>query len=124
MDKITKSYRVYFDSNVLHLIFSNSTIIDIQSANEIESFAKHYSKTLKVLRLIDIRASFSIEPEAQKYFQSQRIKKRVLAQAVLVGSTTNQEIMDFFLEMDSKKLPVKLFVDYNSAIEWLNAFYY
>ncbi|MBP7809553.1 MAG: hypothetical protein KA163_09690 [Bacteroidia bacterium] len=124
MDKLTKTYRIYFDANALHLIVFNSAVIDLDTAKEIESIVKTFSKNLKSLKLIDARAPFTIEPEAQNYFHSQRNKKKTLAQAILVGSMTKQQTMDFFLEMKSKKLPTKVFVDYDAAIDWLNAFYY
>lgn len=115
----TQSYRIYLDSNVLHLQFFDLSDIDLDTALTIEKIIKKNSNSNKILKLIDARGSFNILPEAEKHFMNQRNKSRVKAQAILISSHTKQQTMDFFLEMNSKKLSTKLFVDYDAAINWL-----
>jgi hypothetical protein len=121
MNPLTCGYKIYEENNIFHLIVHESAVIRYDDVLNIEQYIK--SKTSRdQLKLIDVRAISIIDEKARHFLDSPKIKYRVLAQAILVGANTNQNIIDFYQELNSKKTESKIFVNYDVAIEWLNSF--
>ncbi len=113
---------IYKDNNVVVLQFNNYAILKCPDLVEIfEYIYEAYGKE-RYLKLIDIRAELVMDDKARDYLQNQKIKYRTVAIAVLVGNNTNQEILNIFISLDSKKTPAKVFVEQNSAMYWLSSF--
>lgn len=120
--KINNTYKIYEDNGIVHLIIHEGSDLKYFEAKEIDTYIKNYTGKKKYLKLFDVRGSFVMEALAKHYFESPKVKFKMTAQAVLIGSYSNQKIIDLLSEMNSRKLPVKLFVDYDEAIKWLNSF--
>jgi hypothetical protein len=72
--------------------------------------------------LIDMRSSVRIDEKARNFLSSSKFKSKIKAMALLVGSESSQEILDFFFAMNTKKLKTRIFVEKEFAIEWLKCF--
>lgn len=72
--------------------------------------------------LIDMRHSVKIDEKARNFLSSSKFKSKIKAMALLIGSESSQEVLDFFFEMNAKKLKTRIFVEKKCAIEWLKCF--
>lgn len=120
--KITGNYKIYEDNDIVHLIIHDGVILSYDNAKEINSCITAFYLRKKHLKLFDARGSFLLEEGAQHFLESPKIKLKAKAQAILIGANTKQQIIDLFTGMNNRKLPTKLFVDYDTAINWLNSF--
>lgn len=120
--KVTGNYKIYADNDIVHLIIHDGIILSYDSAKEINTYISTSYIRKKHLKLFDARGSFLLEEGARHFFESPKVKLKAKAQAILIGANTKQQIIDLFTGMNSKKLPTKLFVDYDTAINWLNYF--
>lgn len=118
--KVTGNYKLYEDNDIIHLIIHDGVILSYENAKEINTYiSSSYSKK-KHLKLFDARGSFLLEEGAQHFFESPKVKFKIKGQAILIGVKTKQQIIDLFMGMNNKKLQTKLFVDYDTAINWLS----
>lgn len=120
--RITETYKIYEDAGIIHLVIHDGSTLKYNEAKELDVYIKNHVGNKRYLKLFDGRGSFTMEPAARHYFESPKVKIKMLAQAVLIGSNTKQEVIDLFCEMNSTKLPSKFFVNYDEAIKWLNTF--
>lgn len=120
--KITSTYKIYEDNSIIHLIIHEGSELSYNDAKEIDAYIKNHLGSKRHLKLLDARASFTMQSLAKSFFESPKVKLKMQAQAVLIGSNTKQQVIDLFSEMNGPKLPSKLFVDYDEAIRWLNTF--
>lgn len=120
--KVTGIYKVYKDNGIVHLIIHDSSVLSYDVAKEIDAYIKASCPAKKHLKLLDARGSFVLEENTMHYFESPRVKLKARAQAILISSNTKQQVIDLFTEMNSRKLPTKLFVNYDDAVNWLKSF--
>lgn len=121
MIQLTPRYKIYEENSILHLIFHESSIITYDDAITFEQQIKSI-KAKNQIRLVDIKAQFTINEKAKHYLESSKTKAKILAQGILVGANTNQINLDFYQGMNCKKTEIKIFVNYDVAIEWLSLF--
>lgn len=74
--------------------------------------------------LVDGRNVTSLDKESRNYFAGPDAKKGVKAGAILIDSTFNKFLGNFFLKVTYKKekLPTMIFTDRDSALNWLYMF--
>ena len=119
---VTGAYKIYEDNNIVHLIIHDGVILSYDTAREINSCIAASYLNKKHLKLFDARGSFLLEEGAQHFFESPKIKLKAKVQAILISNNTKQQIIDVFTGMNNRKLPTKIFVNYETAINWLNSF--
>ncbi len=119
--KVTGTYKIYEDNDIVHLIIHDGVILSYDNAKEINSCINASYLSKKHLKLFDARGSFLLEEGAQHFFESPKVKLKAKAQAILISNNTKQQIIDLFTGMNNRKLPTKIFVDYDTAINWLNS---
>jgi hypothetical protein len=120
--KVTGTYKVYEDNEIIHLIIHEETILSYDHAREINAYISTSYMKKKHLKLLDARGSFVFEEGAQHFFESPKVKFKAKAQAILISANTKQQIIDLFTGMNSRRLPTKIFVNYDTAIDWLTSF--
>lgn len=120
-NKVTGNYKLYEDNDIIHLIIHDGIILSYDNAKEINAYIISSYKKKRHLKLFDARGSFLLEEGAQHFLESPKVKLKAKAQAILIGTNTKQQIIDLFTGMNNRKLPTKLFVDYDTAINWLNS---
>lgn len=121
MTKETAICKIYKENNVVHLQFNEFVILKDSHLIEIYEYIDEVYGKIKYPKLIDLTANLVIDEKAKQYLKDQNMKYKIKAQAVLIGKNTNQEILDIYMEMNSKKMPSKLFTDHESAVNWLNS---
>lgn len=67
--------------------------------------------------LVDTRGIKDFERTARAHFLADQAGS--VAMALLVGSAVNKMIANFFIGMHRQTVPVKMFTDRGSAVEWL-----
>lgn len=74
--------------------------------------------------LVDGRKVSSLDKESRNYFAGPDAMKGVKAGAILIDSTFNKFLGNFFLKVTYKKekLPTMIFTDRKAALDWLNKF--
>ena len=80
------------------------------------------SKKKKCPVLVDNRNIKSITREARAYYAGEEAAKAMNAAVLLIGSSVNRLIGNFFMNFNKPKYPVKLFTSESNAIEWLKGF--
>ena len=74
--------------------------------------------------LVDGRKVVSIDKESRDCFSSKEATKGVNAGGILISSTFNRFLGNFFLRVTYKKekLPTRIFTDRGEAIRWLSQY--
>jgi hypothetical protein len=120
--KVNGTFKVYEDNDIIHLIIHDGVILSYDNAKEINSWITASYMKKKHLKLFDARGSFLLEEGAQHFFESPKVKLKAKAQAILISPNTKQQVIDLFAGMNNRKLPTKIFVNYDTAINWLSSF--
>lgn len=108
---------------LLHMTILEGAEIELENA--IENYDAAYTLTgdTKHLLLVDAQANVYISKEARAY--SAELKPNSpIAMAVIVTSTANRLIGNFYINFNKPKVPTKLFAAEDKALEWLNGFLY
>jgi hypothetical protein len=74
--------------------------------------------------MVDGRKVSSLDKESRNYFARPEAMQGVKAGAILIDSTFNRFLGNFFLKVTYKKekLPTMIFTDKKAAFDWLNKF--
>ncbi len=80
---------------------------------------KNLSGSEPVLKLIDSRANWSIQPKARRFLAGKEVKEKTIARAVIQNSSLKTVLINFFNEMNKPEVPTRVFTDYDKAYEWL-----
>lgn len=77
-------------------------------------------KTLPIF--IDFRNPKGGTKEARTYLSSEEGIKGLSAGAMLINSSIGMVAFNFYMKFDTPSLPMKVFVDKNKALKWLEQF--
>ncbi len=69
--------------------------------------------------LIDARGIKSITREARSFFTTNGRDTNTMAFAILIDSSVSRVIGNFFLGINKPAVPTKLFLNENTAVQWL-----
>lgn len=72
--------------------------------------------------LIDGRGIKSMEREARAFFTANGRRTNTLAFAIIIDSSVSKVVGNFFLGINKPIVPTKLFLNEETAIEWLEQF--
>lgn len=122
MSKENSICSVYTENNIVILKFNNFVILKYPDLVELFEYIDNVYGKERYLKLIDIRSQNVIDQKAKRFLENQKTKYRNAAIAILVGNNTNQEILDAFISLNSRKTPAKIFVERERAVYWLNSF--
>jgi len=98
---------------------------EIELENAIENYeaAQSLVSNAKHLLLVDAREVFYVSKEARAY--SAELKPNSpIAIAVIVASTANRLVGNFYINFNKPKVTTKLFSNQEKALEWLEEFFY
>ncbi len=95
--------------------------VDYRLEDAVEMMAAHRELTGGRARglLMDIRAVRALPREVRTYFTRPEHVEVHRAVALLVGSPLSRAIGNFFLGFNKPAMPMRLFSDEESALEWL-----
>jgi len=72
--------------------------------------------------LVDVRQMKGFEREARVYYSSEETAQIITALGLLVGSPLSRVLANFFLGLNRVRVPTKLFISEEKAVEWLKGF--
>ena len=121
MYETTRSSKIYLHNGIVHVIIYESYTLLYEDVMDINIKVNKITNNKKHLKIIDVRGKFDMEEKSKRFLESKIAKSKIIAQALLLGSNTRQEVVDCFVEMNCRKMPVKVFVDYDYAINWLTS---
>lgn len=96
--------------------------IFIQDAKENTALIETFYNNKKLPLIVDMRDIKSVSSEAREHFTLNGRDSVVAAFAMLTSSSLSRMIGNFFLSFHKPKVPVKLFIREDKAIEWLKPF--
>jgi hypothetical protein len=122
MDKRTETNTATIykdDKGVIHVILHAGVKMDYYDALDHYLVIKNLSGNAPVLKLIDSRNSWSIQPKARKFLAGKEVKEKTIARAILMNSSIKSVLINFFNELNKPEVPTKVFTDYEEAYAWL-----
>lgn len=96
--------------------------VKLQHAQENSVVVNSFYVDAKYPLLIDARGIKSMEREARAFFTANGRNTNTLAFAIIIDSSVSKVVGNFFLGINKPIVPTKLFLNEDSAIEWLKQF--
>ena len=119
MTKETAICKIHKENNIIHIQFNEDVTLKQMNLNEIYEYISDVYGNNNLPKLIDLRASLSIDDKAKQVVKDQNSSVILAKQAVLTGKNTNEEILKVFIGIHGEKTPVRTFTNYENAITWL-----
>ena len=121
----TKVATFSYNSNerLLRMTILEGAEIELENAIQNYETAQSLTSDTKHLLLVDAHANVYISKEARAY--SAELKPNSpIAMAIVVTSTANRLIGNFYINFNKPKVPTKIFSTEDKAIEWLKGYLY
>lgn len=121
----TKVATFSYNSNerLLRMKIMEGAEIELENAVENYEAAQLLVEGHKHLLLVDATVNVYISKEAKTYAAKNKPNSPI-AMAVIVTSTANRLIGNFYINVNKPSVPTKLFPTEDKAIEWLKDFLY
>lgn len=107
-----------------HILYGKylPTNISLDVAQGAVAFRKQITKDNSYVNLVDCTNVSKFEKQARDYLSSGEATKGVLAGAILINSSFQAAIANFFIKVTNPKIPTKIFTSEEKAIEWIQQF--
>ena len=96
--------------------------VKLEHAQENSVVVNSFYVDRKFPLLIDARGIKSMEREARTFFTTNGRTTNTLAFAIIIDSSVSKAVGNFFMAISKPGIPTKLFLDEQSALEWLRKF--
>lgn len=118
MDQQAAPFTVWWDEadDVAEVEWASGSTVDLAAAKASTDAVRALGHP-GVPMLVDTRGIKVFERTARAHFLADQAGS--VAMALLVGSAVNKMIANFFIGMHRQTVPVKMFTDRGSAVEWL-----
>jgi hypothetical protein len=110
-------------SRILRMKILEDASIEVENAIQNYEAASSLTNGEKHLLLVDAQANVYISKETRIY-SAQTKPNSPLAMALIVNSTANRLIGNFYFNFNKPKVPTKLFPNEEKALRWLEEFLY
>jgi hypothetical protein len=110
-------------SRILRMKILEDASIEVENAIQNYEAASSLTNGEKHLLLVDAQANVYISKETRIY-SAQTKPNSPLAMALIVNSTANRLIGNFYINFNKPKVPTKLFPNEEKALRWLEEFLY
>lgn len=110
-------------SRILRMKIVEDASIEVEDAVQNYEAAQSLTGGEKHLLLVDAQANVYISKETRIY-SAQTKPNSPLAMALIVNSTANRLIGNFYINFNKPKVPTKLFPNEEKALKWLEEFLY
>jgi hypothetical protein len=111
------------NERLLHMKILDGAEIEVENTIENYEAAQLLVGGHKHLLLVDGTANVYISKEAKIYSAKQKPNSPI-AMALIVTSTANRLVGNFYINFNKPAVPTKLFSTEEKAIEWLKSFLY
>lgn len=120
---ITRTCEFYIDENdILHAIMLPRAVVDYEDALDNFLVLKNLTDSKPMLRLIDLTGNPKFLTKAKKLLDNKEVNRIALARAIITSNAVKKVSFNFFLKLNSDKIPTKFFTNYEEAIAWLKLF--
>jgi hypothetical protein len=72
--------------------------------------------------LADVRSVKSATKDAREYLASEHGTSFIVATAMIISSSVNKILGNFYLQINKPKIPAKIFTNKKDAIKWLSQY--
>lgn len=106
----------FSDENIVRLTFLADKHVTLESVAKLQDVVKeHYPSKFCLLTVTELGATF--DPSVRNI--SAERKTNSVADAVIAKSLVEKILGNFYIRVSRPKVPTRLFVKHNLAIEWL-----
>ena len=96
--------------------------VKLEHAKENSVVVNSFYVNAKFPLLIDARGIKSMEREARGFFTANGRETNTLAFAIIIDSSVSKAVGNFFMGISKPRVPTKLFLQEEAALEWLYKF--
>lgn len=110
------------DKNILLVTMKENAEVELADAKENYEIAMRLTVGNRYVSFVDARNYATITDEARNFSTLPHVYANVIAQAIVVTSLASRLLVNFLIKVHNKNKDVemKLFNDYNKALNWLN----
>ncbi len=110
------------EDGIVHVLLKKNADITLEDAMENHRATMQLVGDREHAVLVDSRPARSISREARTYFADREVRRKALAQAIVIDSGVSRVMGNFFLGLNRPPFPVKLFTAEEEAAQWLKGF--
>lgn len=127
MRKITtRTAEISFDelTRVLKIKILKDADIELADSLQNNEAIKKLTNGERYLVLVDGRVPLSVTKEVRAFSAQSNGEEGRIAEALIVTSTANKLMANFYINVNKPKIPTRTFSDETSAMEWLEGYLY
>ena len=113
--------KVEIENGIMLCVFKPDSL-DIATTKACIATRLSFGEGVSYPTFIDITSIKSVSKESRDYFASAEGYKCITAAALLIDSSVNKIIGNFFLQINKPPIPTKLFNRKSDAVFWLQQF--
>lgn len=110
------------DDGIVRIKVHENAEIDVEDIKHDFKLLKELAQNKPVLKLVDSRTICTITPEGRAFAASLEIPENTIARAIIINSLAARITVNFFINFNRPKSPVKLFTCEKEALNWLKSF--
>ncbi|MFT6921246.1 MAG: tRNA splicing endonuclease [Crocinitomicaceae bacterium] len=110
----------WYDNNIYHIYALPEVEHTLEDAKMQIDLVKKLFGDEKVKVLLDLRKASPISYNARKYYGTEEGNGNFVRTSVLVNSSFNKVLANFFMGTIKKSLKTKMFLSVEEAVFWLN----
>jgi len=110
------------DDGIARTKVKKGSEVKLEHAQENSVVVNGFYVDSKFPLLIDARGIKSMEREARTFFTTNGRNTNTLAFAIIIDSSVSKAVGNFFLAISKPVIPTRLFLNEDTALEWLQKF--
>ncbi len=107
------------EPGIIENVINDGVIIEPSDVLEFKQANENLAKGQPYAVLVNFAEVVSIKREAKELVASKDFKRQAVAQALLINSTGQKIVANFYLQFNKPHLPTKAFTDRDKALEWI-----
>ena len=117
----TEAARLEIKEGIIYANYKQGVVITLQMAKDMVTQRMDFAKNISYPAVVFIDGVKSVSKEARDYLANEGTVG-LIAGALVIKSTYNAFIGNFFLRLTKPPFPSKMFTDINAALEWLEQY--
>lgn len=107
---------------IMHVIYHQGTLLDVQLQMKMLNIFNELTQGEKVPFLFEAMEGATITKEARDHSLLIESLSPSLATAVVAANLAHKLMANFYFKFNKPQIPYKVFVSFESAIDWLKTF--
>jgi hypothetical protein len=116
----TPYMKIWIEEGILYCIFTEGLVMDLSIATHCVEKRIGLSNGISYPCVIDMCGVRSVNKEARDFLATKG-SELITAGALIVGSALTRTLGNIFLHINKPEVPLKLFSDKTTALEWLKS---